>query len=710
MTARRLVIAAIAILAAPMVLASFSGTDVFLPSVGRAPGAAGSQWYTTVWVHNPGLSTANVQFFLLERDRSNPSPLVYNDTVPAGDTKRYDNAIGVMFAVEKFGALRVVSSSPVIVNGRIYSMSTGGELKDSVGQFFSGIPSGFAIGSSQKTQILGVYQTSPKPDSQFRYNFGFVESAGGTATVRVHVMDETGAELTSRDYTLAAYEVRQYAIENAYAGVNHTNLRLEMEVISGSGKVVAFGSGLANRGNDPSTFEMSFRDELLGGAASTVSHDGTLTGDGSVGSPLGVANGGISKQKLSAGGGAAGQVLGTDGSNLVWQAGGGLTLPYNGPASTGSMAFSITNSAGPAVQGWSSTHDGVTGLSNGAGRSGVYGKSDQANGFGVYGENSTASGIGWGMYGKVTSATGVGVGGWASSTTGLTVGMWGQTESTADLSTGVVGLARGTTGKTYGVWGNAPSNQGYGVYGQNGQSATSDTNHRGGVWGDSLDGQGVLGTSKNSVGVAGISLGKNAVQGIASTGGNSGVGVLGFATNGADWGGRFTGNVSVSGTLSKGAGSFLIDHPLDPAGKYLYHSFVESPDMMNIYNGNVTTDASGEATVTMPDYFSALNRDFRYQLTVIGTFAQAIVAREIENDQFTIRTDKPNVKVSWQVTGIRQDAFANAHRIPVEVVKPAEEQGTFLHPAELGQPADANVLWVQQPELMSTVKQIEEKQ
>jgi len=77
--------------------------------------------------------------------------------------------------------------------------------------------------------------------------------------------------------------------------------------------------------------------------------------------------------------------------------------------------------------------------------------------------------------------------------------------------------------------------------------------------------------------------------------------------------------------------------------------------------------------VQLPDWFEALNRDFRYQLTVIGQFAQAIVASEINDHQFSIRTDKPNVKVSWQVTGIRQDAFANANRIPVEVEKAAAE-------------------------------------
>ena len=144
------------------------------------------------------------------------------------------------------------------------------------------------------------------------------------------------------------------------------------------------------------------------------------------------------------------------------------------------------------------------------------------------------------------------------------------------------------------------------------------------------------------------------------------------------------GNVHVAGNLSKGGGSFQIDHPLDPANKYLYHSFVESPDMMNIYNGNVLTDKSGLAIIVLPDYFAALNRDFRYQLTVIGQFAQAIVATEIENSCFTIQTSLPGVKVSWQVTGIRQDAYANAHRIPVEEDKRPQDQGRYLHPELFG--------------------------
>jgi hypothetical protein len=104
--------------------------------------------------------------------------------------------------------------------------------------------------------------------------------------------------------------------------------------------------------------------------------------------------------------------------------------------------------------------------------------------------------------------------------------------------------------------------------------------------------------------------------------------------------------------------------------------------MKNIYDGVVTTDADGFATVELPRWFEALNRDFRYQLTVIDDgddWVMAKVIREVAQNRFTLRTSRGNVKVSWLLTGIRKDAFAEAHRIPVEEDKPENERGRCLH-------------------------------
>jgi hypothetical protein len=240
-----------------------------------------------------------------------------------------------------------------------------------------------------------------------------------------------------------------------------------------------------------------------------------------------------------------------------------------------------------------------------------------------------------------------------------------------------------------------PDTGGTGVYGRGGWGVHGRSYTGFAVYGDTDSGTGVKGEAYSDGGavkaIHGENFGANG-NGVVgeSSNGTAAYGVWGISTTG--YAGVFSGKALVTGTLSKGGGSFKIDHPLDPANKYLYHSFVESPDMMNVYNGNVRTDGSGKAKVTLPDYFMALNKDYRYQLTVVGQFAQAIVGKEIEDGAFEIHTDKPQVKVSWQVTGVRQDAFANANRIPVVEQKTGAERGTFLHPEALGRPASAGVL------------------
>jgi hypothetical protein len=246
-----------------------------------------------------------------------------------------------------------------------------------------------------------------------------------------------------------------------------------------------------------------------------------------------------------------------------------------------------------------------------------------------------------------------------------------------------------------GVSGESTSN-GRGIYGRSVSGV--------GVHGSSDSSTGVSGTSGSWVGVRASSISYDALYASTTATDASKAAVRGVANGGA-YAGIFEGNVSVTGTLSKGAGSFKIDHPLDPENKYLYHSFVESPDMMNIYNGNIVTNESGEAIVTMPDYFEALNAEFRYQLTVIGTFAQAIVGEEIKGNRFTIKTNQPNVKVSWQVTGVRQDAFARKNRIKIEVEKEGSERGFYLHPDAFGLSEEKSVERARHLEMMRPLQQ-----
>ena len=194
------------------------------------------------------------------------------------------------------------------------------------------------------------------------------------------------------------------------------------------------------------------------------------------------------------------------------------------------------------------------------------------------------------------------------------------------------------------------------------------------------------------------------VYGDVTGGGGSGtnIGVYGSAGgNGVNYAGYFDGDVNIGGTLTKSAGSFKIDHPLDPENKYLYHSFVESPDMKNVYDGVATLDGSGEAWVELPDWFEALNGDFRYQLTCIGVYAPVYVADEIAGNRFRIAGGEPGMKVSWQVTGIRHDKYAEEHRIPVEELKPPRERGKYIHPELYGAPRERSVSYDEHYERMN---------
>jgi hypothetical protein len=285
----------------------------------------------------------------------------------------------------------------------------------------------------------------------------------------------------------------------------------------------------------------------------------------------------------------------------------------------------------------------------GGGNSGVYGNSSKN---GVYGEGGIN-----GVYGYCSNNNGSGV---VGNATGAT------------FSTGVSG-----TGNTYGVTGSGP----IGVYGSGTPGVVGTT----GVNGSGSTGVVGTGSGNSSTGVSG-STGVAVTSGTAVSGVALGPSSNGIFGQGTQYAGVFAGNVQVTGTINKSAVGFKIDHPLDPANKYLYHTGIESPDMMNIYNGIVTLNGQGEATVEMPDWFEALNSDYRYQLTSIGAASPNLhLAGKLANFKFKIGGGLPGQEVSWMVTGIRQDAYAKAHRMPVEEDKNEKEKGLYLHPELFGQ-------------------------
>lgn len=437
-----------------------------------------------------------------------------------------------------------------------------------------------------------------------------------------------------------------------------------------------------------------------------------------------------------------------------------FVMPYSQSGNTASTAFAITNAGtGAAVFASSAGGHGVHGITSVISSAGVIG--DNTTGEAVVGRSNSAAGIG-AVVGR-NDGPGIGVRGF---NTDIGIGVLGQsgisggtgvagrfenlnagnTNNTLEVSTN--GLGRGITVELPASSGSrgidvAHAGVGPGVFATTAGNAiwgiTSSISSAG-VIGDNPFGEAVVGRNNGGNGVGAV-VGRNDSSGYGVRGFNTdnGYGVLGQAgisggtgtagrfenvnaantsdalqviTNSAGNAARFTGNVvvngdlTVSGTVAKGGGSFKIDHPLDPTNRYLYHSFVESPEMKNIYDGVIKLDANGEAVVQLQDWFEVVNMDFRYQLTSIGAPGPGLyISEEVQGNKFKIAGGTPGMKVSWMLTGVRHDPYSRAHRIEVDVPKPANERGTYLHPEAYGQDVPKTVLLMDmQGDVQATAK------
>ena len=411
--------------------------------------------------------------------------------------------------------------------------------------------------------------------------------------------------------------------------------------------------------------------------------------------------------------GLAGLVLGSLGRPAQAGAASGGSLIMGAANSAGTSSTSLTTDStgtallvtqtgsGTALRGSATAVDGIAGFFTSAHGPGVSGVTADNTQYGVYGaNNATTTGSAAAMrasggqnHGLVASTASAGAhaikaintntGTGFAAGAGIRVLSGGGTD--ADLDGPVAYPAAGEFCGANGVMAIASQADGTGGF------ATSDSGY--GVFGQSNSGTGVYGYGNVGAGACGV-FGQHgaSVYGVYSSGK---AGVSSSLTVGT--------NLTVTGSVSKGGGSFKIDHPLDPANKFLYHSFVESPDMKNVYDGAVTLDSAGEATVSLPDWFETLNRDTRIQLTAVGEFSPLYVKTKVQGGAFSIAGGKAGQEVYWQLTGIRQDAWANANRIPVEEDKPTAERGLYLHPTEHGQPGDKGIDAVRDAALRSRV-------
>lgn len=257
-----------------------------------------------------------------------------------------------------------------------------------------------------------------------------------------------------------------------------------------------------------------------------------------------------------------------------------------------------------------------------------------------------------------------------------------STNSTSNIASAIVGNSTGTAWGVSGQLSNTSTAQaavygsslrtsgGHGVFGIGFNGTVGQTNYSQGfgVYAENFDAVAPLG---NGVGAAGKGyygiVGEDRYLGAQA-------GAYGVLSNG---------NLGATGTKT-----FLIDHPKDPANKTLRHFSVESNEILNIYRGIASFDANGEAKITLPDYFSDINRNPTYQLTPVGGPGNLYIKKKIENGQFVIAGGQAGMEVSWTVTAERNDAYLqqNPQQREVEIEKRDGQKGKYFMPQLFNQP------------------------
>lgn len=418
--------------------------------------------------------------------------------------------------------------------------------------------------------------------------------------------------------------------------------------------------------------------EVIGGGANGVA--GSTGGTGTTG---GMPSGSGGSGGAGGGGGAY-----SKSTNVTLSPGVSVTYAVGGVSSDSYLCSSTSNCASISGTAVIVGAKGASGTSGGAAASGV-GGTKYNGGNGASGSSGSATGNCNGGAGGAGGGGGgaAGLHGAGSNGSGSSGGT-GDAGNTAAGANGTQwsasygsggGAAGGTTGGTGGS-GDCTS------YKNNGSSGAAGS--AGGTYG--AGGSGGKGGGGGSAGyTVTISCDKwgctydYIAGGSGGTGGSSGAGRQGLIvityTAPLPSAGRdlavtvpitVNANVSVSANLSKGSGTFLIDHPLDPKNKLLYHSFVESPDVLNEYTGTAHINDNGEATIVLPHYFEALNKDYQYFIRPIDKpMPNLYIKEEVQNNRFVVGGGSPGGTISWMVTGVRQDPYILANPIVPEVEK-----------------------------------------
>jgi len=229
---------------------SSPGEDLIIAQASHAIGGNGDFFRTDLYVTNVGASPAGFTMSLLPRVLTGTPAAAPSHTLAPGQTLELSDVLAGEFGLDNPSAagLRIhpTPGARLVVSSRTYVEKFGGTFGFSI----PGLPSDRAFGAGDGTSAV-LQMESTTAASGFRSNFGFAEVAGADATVRVAaVSGYTGEEFGAALYTVRARQSFQAGVADLVQGLPVSNVYLRMRVVSGSGRVLAYGAAIDNTSGD----------------------------------------------------------------------------------------------------------------------------------------------------------------------------------------------------------------------------------------------------------------------------------------------------------------------------------------------------------------------------------------------------------------------------------------------------------------------------
>ncbi|MDQ3282912.1 MAG: hypothetical protein M3Q69_16035 [Acidobacteriota bacterium] len=230
----------------PVAADKIEATRYVVPGIAELPNRA-DNFHSDLRVFNGGTTDMPIQ--LTYYPQGNGAPVTAQPrTVRAGEVLVLDNILPALFNASNTGGSVVITSaskSSLVATGRTYTEVAGG---GTYGQFIPGVTPAEGIGLGERALQLMQLEES----SRFRSNVGLAELTGHETTVRLTLFLPDTKTTASTELTLAPNEFRQFRpVAGLNPGQQTYNARIAVEVVSGTGRVTAYGSVIDNESKDP---------------------------------------------------------------------------------------------------------------------------------------------------------------------------------------------------------------------------------------------------------------------------------------------------------------------------------------------------------------------------------------------------------------------------------------------------------------------------